>query len=101
MSGELLRGVPAQIVGGFLEPAVTATDWRERWKLVNRAAGVIVGWAVSEARQNARTAPAIAQQLESDVEAAFFFGHVADQPYSMIAQGLRQRVTEVLVQMGK
>ena len=84
-----------RLVRGFLAPALRAADWRERWKCINRAAGVIVGVAIGEP-QPAREAEGSVQDVE---ELVFGERLIEGDPVILrqLTDGLRKRVAEILV----
>jgi hypothetical protein len=92
-----------RLILAFLEPALIATDWREKWKGVNRAAGVIAGWAQSEFLdghyQNAPLCYAggveAAEGLVVEIESRFN----GTPAHAQLTDGLRKRVAEILVLM--
>jgi hypothetical protein len=83
------RDLAQRIVRGFLEPALACTDWREKWKGVNRAAGIIAGWSLAEGSVFA--AEGVIQAVEVS-----FHGTAA---HLMLTDGLRKRVAELMMLM--
>jgi hypothetical protein len=79
-----------RLIRAFLIPALSATDWREKWKSVNRAAGVIAGWSIAAGDVEE------AEGLVVVVEQRFESG---DPARVQITDGLRKRVAEILVLM--
>lgn len=88
-----MNALAARIVTAFMEPALAATDWRVKWRGVNRAAGVVVGWALAVTRFHA---PVEAETVIAAVESLFN----GDPAHVQLTDGLRKRVAEILVLMG-
>ena len=93
-----------RIVTGFLEPAllIPKEDWHRHYRGINRAAGVIAGWAFSQQAPGGEwpgPIPKAAQRLVADVEEAFLT-RATDMARVDILQALAKRVAAVLVEMG-
>ena len=81
-----------KIVTAFLEPALAEIEWRKKWRAVNRAAVVIVGWSLAV---GAERPDVIAERIIVAVEALFGNAPARVQ----LTDGLRERVAEILVLM--
>lgn len=92
-----MDALAARIVTAFLEPALACTEWREKWKGVNRAAGVISGWALAVGAERPEVN---AERIVQAVEREFFWPSGEVGPRVQLTDGLRKRVAEILVLMG-
>ncbi len=84
-----------RLIRAFLEPALTETDWREKWKGVNRAAGVVSGWGIAAGIVSGVDAAIEVERVIVAVEDSFN----ATPAHVQITDGLRKRVAEILVLM--
>lgn len=86
-----------KISTGFLKPAalIPAKQWRERYKLINRAAGVVAGWAMAADPENPTAA---AQEVADRALLVFAVGEWADQKtIGTLSYGLAKRVAKCLL----
>lgn len=86
-----------KIAAGFLKPAalIPAKQWRERYKHINRAAGVVAGYAMAADPQN----PTAAAQVVTDrALLVFAVGEWADRKtIGTLSYGLAKRVAKCLL----
>src|SRR5688572_4987133 len=99
-----------KVCSGFLVPAavIPPEQWRERYKVINRAAGVVAGLALAlrpDGDDNDRgiLAEEIVRQAGIDMEILLDFGRlppeIDEKTINTLCFGLRKRAAKCLLQL--